>query len=209
VQVNAFKVDSLPVTNKDYLAFLHASGVQMTADKLPVSWVEVDGEWLVRTLYGPVDFDVAGDWPLIACKQELDEYAKSRGGRLPTEAELRLLWEQPEGPRPAAETANVGVKNWHPVPPTNTVTGHCGSPLYGHNGGVWEWTSTEFTGYEGFVPSALYPGYSADFFDGKHFVVLGASYATVPSIAGRKSFRNWFQRNYKYSFVGGRVAYDI
>ena len=28
----------------------------------------------------------------------------------------------------------------------------------GHNGGVWEWTSTVFNRYEGFVPSKLYPG---------------------------------------------------
>ena len=44
--------------------------------------------------------------------------------------------------------------------------------MYGHNGGVWEWTSTPLERYEGFVPSGLYPGYSADFFDGKHFVVV-------------------------------------
>ena len=42
----------------------------------------------------------------------------------------------------------------------------------GHNGGVWEWTSTEFDGYEGFVPSSRYPGFSADFFDTLHNVVV-------------------------------------
>ena len=42
----------------------------------------------------------------------------------------------------------------------------------GHNGGVWEWTSTEFDGYEGFVPLSLYPGFSADFFDTLHNVVV-------------------------------------
>ena len=44
--------------------------------------------------------------------------------------------------------------------------------MYGHNGGVWEWTSTPLAGYPGYVPSELYPGYSSDFFDGKHFVVV-------------------------------------
>ena len=43
----------------------------------------------------------------------------------------------------------------------------------GHNGGVWEWTSTVFDGYEGFVPSSLYPGYSADFYDKLHNVAVG------------------------------------
>jgi formylglycine-generating enzyme required for sulfatase activity len=42
----------------------------------------------------------------------------------------------------------------------------------GHNGGVWEWTSTVFDKYEGFKPSTLYPGYSADFFDTYHNVVV-------------------------------------
>jgi L-histidine Nalpha-methyltransferase / hercynylcysteine S-oxide synthase len=42
----------------------------------------------------------------------------------------------------------------------------------GHNGGVWEWTSTEFDGYDGFVPLSLYPGFSADFFDTLHNVVV-------------------------------------
>ncbi len=28
----------------------------------------------------------------------------------------------------------------------------------GHNGGVWEWTSTVLEDYDGFVPSKLYPG---------------------------------------------------
>jgi formylglycine-generating enzyme required for sulfatase activity len=37
---------------------------------------------------------------------------------------------------------------------------------------------------------------------------IGGSYATIPQIASRKSFRNWYQANYPYSFIGGRVVYD-
>lgn len=82
-----------------------------------------------------------------------------------------------------------------------------------------------FEPYEGYVPSEIYPGYSADFFDQKHYVVvsqllrtwrgaligvqLGGSYATVPTLAGRKSVRNWYQSNYRFSFIGGRVVYDV
>jgi formylglycine-generating enzyme required for sulfatase activity len=89
-----------------------------------------------------------------------------------------------------------------------TTKDHSGSTIPGHNGGVWEWTSSALTGYDGFVPSELYPGYSADFFDGKHWVVLGGSYATVPQIARRASFRNWYQGNYRYAWIGARVVYD-
>jgi formylglycine-generating enzyme required for sulfatase activity len=72
--------------------------------------------------------------------------------------------------------------------PTNTITDNVGQVLYGHNGGVWEWTDTEFKGYEGFIPSVIYPGYSADFFDGKHFVVVRprpwwSNYADMLSLA--------------------------
>jgi hypothetical protein len=55
---------------------------------------------------------------------------------------------------------------------TLTKVDHSGRKLYGHNGGVWEWTTTPLAGYPGYVPSELYPGYSADFFDDKHFVVV-------------------------------------
>ena len=110
VSVKPFKVDALPINNNEYKAFLGDS------HDIPASWIEVNGQIMVRTLYGPVGFDVAGLWPLTASKVEIDAFAKSKGGRMPTEAELRLLWEHPEGPRPAGELANVGFKNWHPVP---------------------------------------------------------------------------------------------
>ena len=54
-------------------------------------------------------------------------------------------------------------------------------------GGVWEWTSSVLRKWDGFTPMSLYPGYTADFFDEKHNIVLGGSWATHPRIAGRKS----------------------
>jgi len=80
--------------------------------------------------------------------------------------------------------ANVGFQHWHPVPVT-----HAGGRLAGQGGmgGVWEWTSSPLRRWEGFEPMAIYPGYTADFFDEKHNIVLGGSWATHPRIAGRKS----------------------
>ncbi|KAL0471934.1 L-histidine N-methyltransferase [Neurospora intermedia] len=102
--------------------------------------------------------------------------------------------------------ANVGFHNWHPMPITskgNTLLGQ------GELGGVWEWTSSVLRKWEGFEPMELYPGYTADFFDEKHNIVLGGSWATHPRIAGRKSFVNWYQRNYPYAWVGARVVGDL
>ncbi|KAI1142131.1 C-type lectin protein [Hypoxylon sp. FL0543] len=102
--------------------------------------------------------------------------------------------------------ANVGFRHWHPV----AVTAH-GNRLAGQAemGGVWEWTSSTLRPHEGFKPMALYPGYTADFFDGKHNIVLGGSWATHPRIAGRKTFVNWYQRNYPYPWVGARLVRDL
>ncbi|KAI9897777.1 hypothetical protein N3K66_007633 [Trichothecium roseum] len=102
--------------------------------------------------------------------------------------------------------ANVGFTHWHP----SAVTPTGGSQLAGQSslGGVWEWTSTALEPHAGFEPMALYPGYTADFFDGKHNIVLGGSWATHPRIAGRTSFVNWYQRNYPYAWAGARLVMD-
>ncbi|HXL46969.1 MAG TPA: SUMF1/EgtB/PvdO family nonheme iron enzyme, partial [Candidatus Binatia bacterium] len=50
-----------------------------------------------------------------------------------------------------------------------------------------------------------YEGYSADFFDGKHFVLKGASWATAAELV-RRSFRNWFQAHYPYVFAKFRCV---
>ena len=73
--------------------------------------------------------------------------------------------------------------------------------------GGWEWTSSEFRGFEGFRAMAEYPEYSTDFFDGRHFVLKGSSAATHPSLK-RDSFRNYYQRQYPYVFAKFRCCRD-
>ncbi|CAG8949217.1 hypothetical protein HYFRA_00004841 [Hymenoscyphus fraxineus] len=104
------------------------------------------------------------------------------------------------------EGANVGFKHWHPI----AITAH-GNKLAGQSemGGVWEWTSSPLEKHDGFEPMPLYPEYTADFFDGKHNIVLGGSWATHPRIAGRRTFVNWYQRNYLYAWVGARLVRDL
>lgn len=112
VDVKSFKADALPITNGEYLAFLNSTA----EDKIPASWIKVDDKIMIRTFYGPADFEVGKEWPLMASKLEIEAYAGSKGGRLPTEAELRVLWETDNGPRVDGENANIGFRNWHPIP---------------------------------------------------------------------------------------------
>ncbi|KAF2143838.1 uncharacterized protein K452DRAFT_268274 [Aplosporella prunicola CBS 121167] len=115
------------------------------------------------------------------------------------------------GPDPAKlfvdlNGTNMGFKHWHPVPVTQN-----GDKLAGQGdlGGAWEWTSTVLEPHEGFKAMELYPGYTSDFFDTKHNVVLGGSWATHPRIAGRKTFVNWYQRNYPYVWATARIVRDV
>ncbi|OJA14471.1 hypothetical protein AZE42_05285 [Rhizopogon vesiculosus] len=201
-EVKAFRIEWRPVTNGEFYEFYKGAGQGKV--KLPASWEDHNGDIYVRTLHGPVPIKIAWDWPVLTCYDNLSVYATVKGGRIPTEPELRLFLDTfscgYEG------GANVGFRHWHPVPATTGGTKLGGK---GHNGGVWEWTSTVLDKYDGYVPSTLYPGYSSDFSDETHQVVLGGSYVTIPRIAERRSMRNWYQRNYPYSWTSARVAYDV
>jgi gamma-glutamyl hercynylcysteine S-oxide synthase len=74
-------------------------------------------------------------------------------------------------------------------------------------GQVWQWTSTLFAPYAGFEPYP-YPGYSADYFDGRHRVLKGGSWATGTACL-RPSFRNWYEPWTRQMFAGFRYAQDV
>jgi formylglycine-generating enzyme required for sulfatase activity len=72
-------------------------------------------------------------------------------------------------------------------------------------GNGWEWTKTPFGPLPGFTPRPNYPGYSADFFDDRHFVLKGASQRTAAMLT-RRSLRNWFRPDYPYLYATFRVV---
>ena len=76
-------------------------------------------------------------------------------------------------------------------------------------GDVWEWTSSDFTGYPGFR-SFPYREYSEVFFPDavpEYKVLRGGSWATHPS-AMRTTFRNWDYPIRRQIFSGFRCARD-
>ncbi len=108
---------------------------------------------------------------------EADAFARSLGARLPTESE----WER--------------AATWDQEP-----------AALRHIGLVWEWTSTQFDGYPGFVAHP-YPEYSEVFFARGHRVLRGGSWAAHPRVATR-SFRNWDLPERSQIFSGIRLAAD-
>jgi formylglycine-generating enzyme required for sulfatase activity len=216
LDVPAFTIDSLPVRNRDWLDFLRGLDAGRREALTPRAWLEDARGRFVKTVLGPVPFAEAAGWPVQVSGAEARAYAAARGGRLPTEAELRRaafcepgggLRAHPWGDAPPEPRhGNLDFRRWTPVP---TGTHPDGASAWGIEelvGNGWEWTQTPFAPLPGFTAWArTYPGYSADFFDGEHDVVFGASWATDAKLA-RPSFRNWYRRDYPYVFGSFRVA---
>jgi len=155
------RIEGRCVSNAEYRAFWEGEGRKRP---MPRSWIMIDNKLHVRTLYGPAPFLHAAHWPLIASYDELASYATHKGGRLPTEPELRWFIDTHLG---SAES-NLGFKHWGFIEPLEPRGGK-----RGHNGGVWELTSTIMDEREGCKRSELYPGYSSDFFDDMHYIAVG------------------------------------
>ncbi len=232
VPVPAFRIDGTAVTNRQFLAFVEDGGYRRpelwsdedrvwlghAAIEHPVVWELTDGRWMYRTLFEPVPLDAAADWPVYASLAEARAFARWRGERLPTEAEFQraafgrpgggsLRW--PWGDTPPTEGhGNFGYRHWAPTPVGTHPGGASAWGVQDLIGDGWEWTNTVFGGLPGFTPYVPgYAGYSADFFDGKHYVLKGGSWATADDLV-RASFRNWFQAHYPYVFATFRCVVD-
>jgi gamma-glutamyl hercynylcysteine S-oxide synthase len=169
VTLEAFEIDTQPVSWARFLPFVEAGGYQQ-----PAWWSKAGQMWLQQHIATAPRYlrKTGSDWeqqrfgrwqslPLdtAACHLTLFEaeaWCRWAGRRLPTEAE----WE-------AAALEQQGF-GW---------------------GSVWEWTASAFAPYPGFTPHP-YCDYSAPWFDGRP-VLKGASAHTLPLMRHAK-YRNYF-----------------
>jgi gamma-glutamyl hercynylcysteine S-oxide synthase len=230
VDVPAFAIDRYKVTNRQYLEFLAAGGYETrrfwsdedwnwrTAYGIahPVFWKKTGDHWLYRTMFDEVPLPL--DWPVYVSHAEASAYTRWAGKTLPTEAEWhRAAYGAPGGREriypwgseaPSASYPGFGNFDFHRWDPTPVNAFPEGQSAFGAHemlGNGWEWTSTVFAPFPGFEPFPFYRGYSADFFDGKHFVMKGGSARTAACML-RASFRNWFQAHYQYVYAGFRCV---
>jgi len=153
--------------------------------------------------------------PVYAMHDEAVAYAQWRGMRLPSEPEYhRAAFGTPSGQErsypwgeelPDASRGNFDFSHWDPVPVGSYPSGASAWGVHDLVGNGWEWTSTVFDGFPGFQPMPSYELYSADFFDGQHYVLKGASPATAKELV-RRSLRNWFRPNYPYVYATFRCV---
>ncbi|MEU8590797.1 ergothioneine biosynthesis protein EgtB [Streptomyces sp. NPDC048664] len=228
--VAPFHIDTVPVTNGAYLAFVEDGGytderwwtpqgwhhVREHGLVAPLYWRHEGGQWL-RRRFGVTEV-VPPDEPVLhVCWYEADAYARWAGRRLPTEAE----WEKAARHDPASgrsrrypwgdadpgpEHANLGQRHLRPAPAGSYPAG--ASPLGVRQliGDVWEWTSSDLAPYPGFA-AFPYKEYSEVFFGPEHKVLRGGSFA-VDAVACRGTFRNWDYPIRRQIFSGFRTARD-
>jgi iron(II)-dependent oxidoreductase len=197
VELAPFEIDRTPVRNADWIAYMEDTGADA-----PMYWEpDGDGGW-VRTAMGRSEA-VDPQLPVIHVSwHEADAYAKWAGKRLPTEAE----WEA--AARGAdRERANLDLLSFGPAPAGayGDAPSDCGAVQM--LGDVWEWTSSDFTAYEGFE-AFPYPEYSEVFFGTDYKVLRGGAWSARRSVI-RNSFRNWDHPERRQIFAGLRCARDI
>ena len=230
VHVRSFWLDTTPVTNAAYQEFIADGGYedprwwhpegwahrQRTGIHAPGYWHRAGDTWL-RRRFGRIEV-VPPEEPVCHVSwYEADAYARWAGRRLPTEAEWekaarhdpatsrtrRYPWGD-EPPRP--EHANLGQRHLQPAPAGSYPQGAAPCGARQLIGDVWEWTSSEFTGYPGFV-SFPYREYSEVFFGTGHKVLRGGSFGTG-QVACRGTFRNWDLPERRQIFAGFRTCRD-
>lgn len=230
IAVPAFEIDSLPVTNGQYLDFV-ASGAyeepcfwrpedwswkQLEDKRHPVCWFRTGGDWFYRAMFDTFPLRQVASWPVYVSLAEARAYAEWTGKRLPTEAEFhRAAYYGPDGREspypwgrstPSIQHGNFDFVSWSPLPVGSRPAGASRWGVGELVGNGWELTETPFAPLPGFSPYLKsYPDYSRDFFDGKHFVIKGASWATDKDLL-RPSFRNWYQAHYPYVFAKFRCV---
>ena len=230
VDVPAFEIERYDVTNQAFLEFVDEGGyeddrwwtpedwawLQREQIHYPLFWERKDDEWMWRGMFELLPLPLA--WPVYASHAEASAFARWVGLRLPTEAEFqRAAYGAPAdhgemaGPFPwgeAAPAATHGVfdfRSWDPEPVGAYPAGRSAWGVDDLVGNGWEWTNTCFAPFPGFHPIPSYPEYSADFFDGQHIVMKGASPATSRELI-RPTFRNWFRPRYPYVYATFRCV---
>ena len=209
VSVAAFEIDALNVTNGDFMEFVEEGGyrdprywrpedwawLEQDGVTHPSFWERHDGAWYWLAMFERVP--LPPEWPVYVTWAEANAYARWRGERLMTEAEFHRA-------SAGAASVNIDFARFDPIP-VGSAAGVSTFGAYDLVGNGWEWTSDVFAPFEGFAPLPSYPEYSADFFDGEHFVIKGASPVTARGLV-RPGFRNWFRPRYPYIYAGFRCV---
>ncbi len=226
-RVPAFSIDAFPVTNGRFLKFVRAGGYDdrrlwrpedwewksSAGITHPFFWIPRGDSWNFRGMFEETPLPLSS--PVWVSHAEASAYARWLDKTLPTETQWhRAAYGALDGNErdfpwggelPDSDRGNFDFASWDSAPVGSHPLGASDFRVHDLLGNGWEWTSTPFGPLPGFEPFPFYRGYSADFFDGKHFVMKGGSQRTAACML-RRSFRNWFQPHYPYVYAKFRCV---
>ena len=193
------------VTNGEYRAFINDGGYRDSNLWLSDGWAVVNEHGWNRPLYWSEDlsteFTLGGQQSIVedapVCHvsfYEADAFARWAGARLPTEFE----WEHAAASEPT-EGNLMDADYLHPVAARGDARQFFGD--------VWEWTSSSYAPYPGFIPLAGSLGEYNGKFMCNQMTVRGGSCATAADHI-RASYRSFFYPDARWQFLGFRLAKD-
>jgi iron(II)-dependent oxidoreductase len=231
LDLGPFAIGRHPVTNADFAAWVDGGGYERREWWSDEGWAwrisegaDAPGGWR-RTEDGWQAWRIDGEAPLAETEPvvhisffEAEAFARAHGARLPTEPEWEkaATWDPDaaaarpfpwgdEPPAPRDHRANLDHDALGPLP-AGALDGASPHDTCEMIGDVWEWTSSDFAGYPGFVAHP-YREYSEVFFGQGHKVLRGGSWATRARVAS-PTFRNWDLPQRRQIFSGLRLAWD-
>jgi ergothioneine biosynthesis protein EgtB len=161
----------------------------------PLYWSMGDEGWEIFTLAGPRPVDPNEPVCHISLF-EADAFARWAGARLPYESE----WESAAaGALPTGQLLDLDVLHPRSVSDPGSA---------GFFGDVWEWTSSAYQPYPGFMTA---PGAVGEY-NGKFMVnqyVLRGGCCATPADHIRATYRNFFPATSRWAFSGVRLAKDL
>ena len=233
VEVQPFAISRTSVTNAEYAAFVDDGGYdrqtlwcddgwrwrESTDAKHPVYWRFTDGKWWRR------DFDetvrLEAHLPVLHINwYEADAFCRWAGRRLPMEAE----WEMAASAEPTSDGRGISAHKrqfpWGDEAPTSDRANldwqnmgcievrllSAGDSAFGCRqmiGNVWEWTTSDFLPYPGFVPGP-YKEYSEPWF-GNHKVLRGGCWTTRSHLI-HNTYRNFYTPERRDVWAGFRTC---
>ena len=193
------------ITNSEYREFIRDGGYEDSNLWLSDGWATIADRSWNRPLYWNEDHsseftlggqrDIDDGAPVCHVSfYEADAFARWAGARLPTEFE----WEVAANEVPV--DGNLMDANYlQPV-----AASHNANQFFGD---VWEWTSSAYSPYPGFVPLAGSLGEYNGKFMCNQMTVRGGSCVTAADHI-RASYRSFFYPDARWQFLGIRLAKD-